>query len=38
MPIEIDSEIRSFSEDEFHSLAERVIGIVFGVHNDLWGG
>ncbi len=35
MPIEIDSEIRVLSEGEFHSIAERVIGIVFGVHNDL---
>ncbi|MBM79780.1 MAG: hypothetical protein CMJ78_04215 [Planctomycetaceae bacterium] len=35
MPIEVDSEIRVFSEEEFHALAEKVIGIVFGVHNDL---
>ena len=35
MPIEVDSEIRILSEDEFHSMAEKVIGIVFGVHNDL---
>ena len=35
MPIEVDSEIRVFSEDEFHSIAEKVIGIVFGVHNNL---
>jgi GxxExxY protein len=34
MPIEVDSEIRVFSEDEFHGLAEKVIGIVFDVHND----
>lgn len=35
MPIEIDEEIRVFSEREFHSVAEKVIGLVFGVHNDL---
>ena len=35
MPIEVDSEIRILSEDEFHSMAEKVIGIVFGIHNDL---
>ena len=35
MPIEVDADIRIFSEGEFHSVAEKVIGIVFGVHNDL---
>ena len=30
MPIEVDSEIRILSEDEFHSIAENVIGVVFG--------
>lgn len=34
MPIEVESEIRVFSEQEFHVLAEQVIGIVFHVHND----
>jgi GxxExxY protein len=34
MPIEVDSEIRVFSEDEFHALAHRVLGIIFSVHND----
>lgn len=34
MPIEVDSEIRVFSEDEFHALAEKIIGITFDVHND----
>ncbi len=35
MPIEIDSNIRVFSKDEFHALAEKVIGITFEIHNDL---
>ena len=34
MPIEIDSEIHIFSEEEFHALAHRVMGVVFDVHND----
>ena len=34
MPIEVDSEIRVFSEDEFHMLAEKVIGTTFDVHNE----
>ena len=34
MPIEVDSEIRIFSQEEFHALAHRVMGVVFGVHND----
>lgn len=34
MPIEVDSEIRIFDRDEFHSLAHRVLGIAFGVHNE----
>lgn len=34
MPIVIDSEILVFTKDQFHTLAERVIGIVFGIHND----
>ncbi len=34
MPIEVDSEIRIFSRDEFHSLAHRVLGIVFQIHNE----
>ena len=34
MPIEIDSEIRIISEEEFHALAHRVMGVVFDVHND----
>ncbi len=35
MPIQVDSDIRVFCEDEFQSLAHRVIGAVFGVHNDV---
>jgi hypothetical protein len=35
LPIEVDSEIRDFSEGELHRLAERVIGFVFDIHNDL---
>lgn len=34
MPIEVDSEIRIFTRDEFHALAHRVMGITFGVHNE----
>ena len=34
MPIEVDSEIRIFSEEEFHTLAHRIMGVVFDVHND----
>lgn len=34
MPIEVDSEIRIFNQAEFHSLAHRVLGITFGVHNE----
>lgn len=34
MPIEVDSEIRVFSQDEFHALAHRAMGVIFGVHND----
>ena len=35
MPIEVDSKIRVFTEDEFHALAYRVMGIIFEVHNEL---
>lgn len=34
MPIHVDSNIRVFSQDEFHPLAHRVMGIIFSVHND----
>ena len=34
MPIEVDSEIRIFDRDEFHSLSHRVLGIAFDVHNE----
>src|SRR5687768_11291125 len=34
MPIEVDSQIRVFDRDEFHSLAHRIMGIAFGVHNQ----
>ena len=34
MPIEVDSEIRIFTQDQFHALAHRVMGVVFGVHNE----
>ncbi len=34
MPIRVDSEIRVFNDDEFHSLAAKVIGIAFDVHNE----
>src|SRR5690349_13834064 len=35
MPVELDSEIRLLSRDEFHDLAHRILGIVFEVHNEL---
>ncbi len=34
MPIEVDSDIRVFDRDEFHSLAHRLLGIAFDVHNE----
>ena len=34
MPIEVDSEIRIFDRDDFHSLSHRVLGIAFDVHNE----
>ena len=34
MPIEVDSEIRILNRDEFHSLAHRVLGIAFDIHNE----
>ncbi|WP_417732196.1 GxxExxY protein [Rosistilla oblonga] len=34
MPIYVDAEIQVFSEPEFHSLAERVVGIAFDVHQS----
>ncbi|MEO8271202.1 MAG: GxxExxY protein [Aureliella sp.] len=34
MPIQVDSEIRVFSQDAFHSLADKILGIVFDVHNS----
>ncbi len=34
MPIEVDTEIRIFDRDEFHSLTHRVLGIAFDVHNE----
>ncbi len=32
MPIQVDSEIRMVSQGEIQSLAERIVGIVFGMH------
>lgn len=34
MPIEIRSEVRSLSQQEFHELNHRVLGIIFGIHNE----
>jgi GxxExxY protein len=34
MPIEVESEIHVLDRDEFHSLAHRVLGIAFDVHNE----
>ncbi|MCA9120790.1 MAG: GxxExxY protein [Planctomycetaceae bacterium] len=33
MPIEVASEIRILSEDQFHSVAHNVMGVFFAVHN-----
>jgi GxxExxY protein len=35
MSIKVDSEIRVYSEEEFHALAYRVMGIIFEVRNEL---
>ena len=35
MPIEVNTELRNYTQDEFHALAHQVMGIVFQVHNDL---
>ena len=34
MPVSVDSDIRILSQDEFHSLAHQVMGIIFSVHNE----
>ena len=34
MPIDITSPVQILSEDEFHAIAERIIGIAFDVHNE----
>ena len=34
MPIEIQSEIRIFGQEEFHSLTRQVLRLAFDVHND----
>jgi GxxExxY protein len=34
MSIEVDSEIRIYSEEAFHELAHQVMGVAFDVHND----
>lgn len=34
MPIEIQSDIRVFEQEEFHSLTRRVLRLAFDVHND----
>ncbi len=35
MPIEVESEIRIFGHDEFHTLAHQVLGIAFDIQNEL---
>jgi len=35
MPVEIEhGPLRAFSQDEFHELDHKVMGIVFGIHNE----
>ena len=34
MPIEVEAEIRVFSQEEFHALDRQIMGIIFAVHND----
>jgi GxxExxY protein len=34
MPITVDAEIRVLTQDEFHALHHRVLGVVFEVHNE----
>ena len=34
MPVEVDSPIHILSEQEFHALAHKVLGVVFDVHNS----
>ena len=34
MAIEVDSEIKSLNQEEFHPLNRRVLGIIFDVHNE----
>jgi GxxExxY protein len=34
MPIEVQSEIRGLNQEEFHELNHRVLGVIFGIHND----
>ncbi len=34
MPIEVASEIRVFDQDEFYAMDERVMAVIFAVHNE----
>ena len=34
MPIEVEGEVRVISREQFYQIDERVVGIVFGVHNE----
>ena len=34
MPIEVRSEVRILSQQEFHALNHRVLGIIFEIHNE----
>jgi GxxExxY protein len=34
MPIEVQTEIRVFDQEEFHALDRRIMGVVFTVHNE----
>lgn len=34
MPIQVNSKIHIYSADAFHELAEQIIGVAFGIHNE----
>ena len=34
MPIEVNTQLRIFNQEEFHALDYRVMGIIFKMHNE----
>jgi GxxExxY protein len=34
MPIEVNSEIQVYNQEEFHALDRRIMGVIFDVHNE----